>query len=254
MGIGTETKRLVVAAVTDLTSGPDTTAAVETYFAHGFIQHSPICPPGRDGLAISVQYAKAIGGTYEAFRVLGDGDLVVVHARKSGLGDRPVVLFNLYRVAAGKIVEHWEALQREPMEPVGGRAMVDGPTEITDSELTDVHRGLVRRYTQAVLIDGEHRVLDDFVAADLVEHSPHLPDGSAALRTVLASPTDMPVHVMLHRIVAEGNFVFTLCEGAHLGSVYALYDLYRISNGKIAEHWSVTSDLSTASSNPHGFF
>ncbi len=254
MEIRTETKRFVVAAVTDLTSGPDTAAAVETYFARRFLQHSPICPPGQDGLKISVQYAKAIGGSYEAFRAIGDGSLVAVHARKSGLGDRPVILFNLYRVAFGKIVEHWEAMQREPMEPTGGRSMVDGATEITDLALTNAHRDLVRHYTEAVLISGEHDALDDFVAADLIQHSPNLPDGLAALRASMVPPAEAPIYLKLHRIVAEGNFVFTLCEGAHLGRTFALYDLYRLAERRIVEHWDVVSDLSTALANSNGFF
>ena len=41
----------------------------------------------------------------------------------------------------------------------------------------------------------------------------------------------------LHRIVAEGNMVMTQSEGNFGGIATAIWDLYRIENGKIVEHW-----------------
>jgi predicted SnoaL-like aldol condensation-catalyzing enzyme len=46
-----------------------------------------------------------------------------------------------------------------------------------------------------------------------------------------------------HRILGEGNFVLAISEG-HLGGVHsAFYDLFRVENGKIAEHWDVIEPI-----------
>jgi predicted SnoaL-like aldol condensation-catalyzing enzyme len=41
----------------------------------------------------------------------------------------------------------------------------------------------------------------------------------------------------IHAVLGEGNFVLVVSEG-HLGGVHnAFYDLFRVEDGKIAEHW-----------------
>lgn len=34
-----------------------------------------------------------------------------------------------------------------------------------------------------------------------------------------------------------GNFVFVLSEGTRRGSAMGFYDLYRLADGNLAEHW-----------------
>ena len=41
----------------------------------------------------------------------------------------------------------------------------------------------------------------------------------------------------VHLIVAEGNFVFTMTEGAMGDVPTAFFDLWRVEDGKIVEHW-----------------
>jgi predicted SnoaL-like aldol condensation-catalyzing enzyme len=43
--------------------------------------------------------------------------------------------------------------------------------------------------------------------------------------------------------VAEGNFVFAASEGTFGGKPSAFFDLFRVDNGKIAEHWDVMADI-----------
>ena len=57
----------------------------------------------------------------------------------------------------------------------------------------------------------------------------------------LARPRGAPVLVP-RRYVAEGNFVLALVE-ARTEPPTANYDLFRVQNGKIAEHWDVLSPI-----------
>jgi predicted SnoaL-like aldol condensation-catalyzing enzyme len=43
--------------------------------------------------------------------------------------------------------------------------------------------------------------------------------------------------------VAEGNFVLVLTEGDLPSGPTALYDLFRVENGKIVEHWDVLTPI-----------
>ena len=44
-------------------------------------------------------------------------------------------------------------------------------------------------------------------------------------------------------IVAEGNFVFTASEGKLGETPTAFFDLFRVDDGKIVEHWDVVSPI-----------
>lgn len=41
----------------------------------------------------------------------------------------------------------------------------------------------------------------------------------------------------VHKVVGEGNFVLVASEGSFAGRATSFDDLFRVKNGKIAEHW-----------------
>jgi hypothetical protein len=54
--------------------------------------------------------------------------------------------------------------------------------------------------------------------------------------------------------VAEGNFVFAASEGTFSGKPTAFFDLFRVDNDKIAEHWDVMADIPAKMANGNGKF
>ena len=125
--------------------------------------------------------------------------------------------------------------------------MVDGATKVCDWDKTEENRDLVDRFIDDVLIAGQMQKLSDFVAADYVEHNPDMADGVAALSAALTSKqTDgglRMVYEKRHRILAEGNFVLSVCEGQRLHKHTSFYDLFRVENAKIVEHWDTTETV-----------
>jgi len=47
----------------------------------------------------------------------------------------------------------------------------------------------------------------------------------------------------LHMVLGEGNFVLTVSEGQFAGKHTSFYDLWRVENGKIAEHWDTVEAI-----------
>ncbi len=47
----------------------------------------------------------------------------------------------------------------------------------------------------------------------------------------------------VHRVLAEGNFVLSVSEGNYDGIYSAIYDLFRIEDGKLVEHWDTTEKI-----------
>jgi predicted SnoaL-like aldol condensation-catalyzing enzyme len=114
-------KALVVNAVTELFIGGDA-SALDRYWAEDYIQHNPRVPSGRDAL-------KGLLGnmppdfSYEMGMVIAGDDTVAIHGRYTGFGPKPMIAVDIYRVADGKIAEHWDVLQEEVSETASGNPM-----------------------------------------------------------------------------------------------------------------------------------
>ena len=46
-----------------------------------------------------------------------------------------------------------------------------------------------------------------------------------------------------HIVLGQGNFVLAVGEGTFAGQPTSFYDLFRVENGKIAEHWDVMETI-----------
>ncbi|MGR4846079.1 hypothetical protein ACIPSK_26260 [Rhizobium sp. LARHSG275] len=82
-----------------------------------------------------------------------------------------------------------------------------------------------------------------FLAA---QHNPQIANGlsglGAALEAMAADGVTMKYDT-IHQVLGEGNFVLTVSEGTFGGAPTAFYDLVRVDNGKIAEHWDVIETI-----------
>lgn len=88
------------------------TRLVETHFAKDYVQHNPLIPNGRDAIPPMVAALPA-DFRYEMGMVVAQGDLVMAHGRYTGWGPKPLVAVDIFRIADGKLAEHWDVMQEE---------------------------------------------------------------------------------------------------------------------------------------------
>lgn len=129
--------------------------------------------------------------------------------------------------------------------------MVDGPIEVADGELTESNRAFVRSFVEVVLVEGQLDRLSDFINKDVfAEHNPRLGDDLSILLSALEAEDESrrPIdYHRVHRVLAEGNFVLCVSEGKYSGIHSAFYDLFRVSMGKVVEHWDTTEKVAPRS-------
>ena len=103
-------KELVIKAVIEVFLNGDVTA-LDRYWSENYVQHNPQIPNGREAL----KQMLSGGGNmkYEMGLVVADGDFVMVHARITGFGPKPLIAVDIFRVKEGKLAEHWDVLQEE---------------------------------------------------------------------------------------------------------------------------------------------
>jgi predicted SnoaL-like aldol condensation-catalyzing enzyme len=91
--------------------------AFDRHVGPQYIQHNPMVPDGAEATIgfLSERFRKNPQATNAIKRVIADGDLVALHVLStSGPGDRGRAIVDIFRVADGKIVEHWDVIQPVP--------------------------------------------------------------------------------------------------------------------------------------------
>ena len=82
-----------------------------------YLQHNSSVADGLDGLGAALQYFAENNLVMEydqIHKVLGEGNFVLtVSEGKFGKGDQ-VAYYDLFRVEAGRIVEHWDVIETIP--------------------------------------------------------------------------------------------------------------------------------------------
>ena len=243
-----DTKSVVTAAMTELMIEKDL-GAIDRHFAEPYVQHNQSVPTGLEalkGLAGAV-IAGNPAFKYEMVRVFADGDIGIAHGIYEGFGETPLVAFDIFRVADGRIVEHWDNLQPVAPPNPSGRSQTDGPTEIADRGRTEANKALVGEFYDTVLIGGAFDRLPDYFDGDnYAQHNAQIADGLSGLAAGLKALADAGLTMRItkrHGLYGEGNFVLVTSEGEVGGKPTAFYDLFRLENGRIAEHWDVIAPI-----------
>jgi len=224
-------------------------AAVDKYFADPYIQHNPIAPSGIAHLrGLIEQLSKGPKGGVEIHRIIGEGDLVASHTTYTGFGPVPLVAFDIFRFNKdGKIVEHWDNLAPVAEPNVSGHTQTDGATQIVDRDKTDANKALVEDFISRVLIKGEQVDFTKFISpTTYIQHNSSAGDGLEGLGAFMQYLAENKIdfyYKELHLLVAEGNFVMAASEGVFGDTPTAYFDLFRLEDDLIVEHWDVIADM-----------
>lgn len=208
-----------------------------------YIQHNPQTHEGSEGLAVLFKRLAETNPHVNIVRVFEDGDYVFAHTEYDFASRN--IGFEVFRFEGDQAVEHWDNIQPRLGPNPSGHSMVDGETAILELEKTESNRDLIQSFVDEVLIQRDAEKVYDFIKWNhYVEHNPKGSDDLEALIAIVApgsvESTDSIVYEKCHRILAEGNFVLSVCEGGINDETAAFYDLWCLEHDYIVEHWDTT--------------
>lgn len=181
-------------------------------------------------------------------RIFQDGDYVFAHSEFTD--DDEYIGFDVFRFEEDKIIEHWDNYQeKEPVNP-SGRSMIDGTTEIEETQNSRANKLIVRSYiTDVFFNENTYNILSYFNKNKYIQHNPKLSDDVRSVLDVLrrwAEHGKKTKYQAIHQILGEGDFVLAMSEGYHHYKHTSFYNLFRLENGKIAEHWDNLEQIVTS--------
>lgn len=228
-------------------AGGDARAAVHKYTGHRYTQHSTGVGDGAEGFLAFFEpfVARNPKREIEIKRIFEDGPWVWCSAYQS-LNDGAaewVTMDLFYTDADGLILEHWDTIAPYVAETRSGNDMVGGATEVDKSADTEASKALVLEFTKQVLQERRHDTLDQFVADDIVQHAGPIGAGQSGMADWLASD-DYGAYEMLFQMIGQGDFVATYGKRHAKGKDIAVFNVYRVAQGRIVEHWMNQEDFS----------
>lgn len=218
--------------------------------AEGYIQHNLAYGTGRDAFVGSVSYLASapVKTTVNNIRAFEDGDKVFLQTVYNFAGAGEQVAFDIFRFDVdGNIAEHWDNLTPKAAPNPSGRTQTDGTLEIVDLDKTEENRELVKNFLYDVMQGNNSAKTPDYFNGDTYfQHNIGIADGLSGLGAALTALAEQGIQMIydkVHQVLAQGNFVLAVSEGTFGGTPTSYYDLWRVENGKIAEHWDVMETI-----------
>ncbi len=90
-------------------------------------------------------------------------------------------------------------------------------------------------------------LVDTYISDGYIQHSPSVKDGKAgiieALEILKKMPRNSNAPSPIIRTIADGDLVAVQLQLAFMGKQLAVVDIFRLQDGKLAEHWDATQQL-----------
>jgi predicted SnoaL-like aldol condensation-catalyzing enzyme len=223
-----------------------------------YVQHNLAVADGLAGVKALLQSLPKGSARVNTVRVFQDGDFVFMQTDYNFFG--PKIGFAIFRFESGKIVEHWDNLQETAAKPSpSGHTMIDGPMVASDLDKTEANKALMQSYMDDLLHGRREKFAGYFDGNNYIQHNPWVGDnliGLLAGLQALAKEGKAVKYQRVEKVLGEGNFVLVVSEGTFGDPPTAYYDLYRVQNGKIAEHWDTLEAIPPREDwkNPNGKF
>lgn len=226
------------------------TEKASSLLAEGYIQHNLAYGTGREAFVGSVAWLASapVKTTVQNIRAFEDGDKVFLHTVYNFAGAGEQVAFDIFRFdEAGLIAEHWDNLTAIAAPNPSGRTQIDSVTTASDNEKTEENREIVKNFLYDVM-QGNHpeKTPEYFDGDSYIQHNTGIADGLSGLGAALEELGKAGIAMIydkVHQILAQGDMVVAVSEGTFGGTPTSYYDLWRVENGKIAEHWDVMETI-----------
>lgn len=239
-----ENKEKVVALLNSFNTGDQT--PISYINPNKYIQHNLAVADGLAGFGEVMHHAPKGGFKANVIRAFQDGDFVFTQTEYDFFG--PKAGFDVFRFEDGKIVEHWDNLIEIQKPNPSGRSQFDGEIAISDLDKTEANKKTVGEFLEKVVINHEMDKLAVYInPSKYIQHNPAIADGlegfGAAMKYFAENGLVMEF-TKVHKVLGQGNFVLAMSEGKFgKGEHTAFYDLFRLENGQIVEHWDVISPI-----------
>lgn len=232
---------------------PDCNRAITSFLAPNYIEHQYSAGFTRQGLRSYVESRLKAYPTHRMVihQVLGEGNFIFLLAEEKLGGNLDVARGELFRVANGKIAEHWSAHVVDEKNRKNPNGTFDGAR--VDRSL-DYAKRFAKRFEELDLAGFNEQKLESFLESRAPEYKQHSPKGADGRDGLVKILTDIKANgqkmtMSPKRVLCDGDFL--VCHRLYdtdpphpLVKRINTFDVFRLNaEGKAVEHWDVMEDV-----------
>ena len=123
--------------------------------------------------------------------------------------------------------------------------------------MSEENKKLVTTAYQRIFGDLDASAVDEFMSQDFIQHNPTIadgPEGVKQLLQMLVSQGTPKQKIVFKHVAVEGDIVFLHSRYEMGGKEWRFIDIYRIENGKLAEHWDAMMQMPDQRANNNPMF
>ena len=126
----------------------------------------------------------------------------------------------------GRIIEHWDVIDAFYQDDE-----IFGTFEIKDKDCTELNKSVVRTYLTEVMQNHKLDTVNQYIVEEVKEHH-----HSISNYAIWIQEHDVQ-YDFVFKVLGAGNYVVAYSKASIDHKDYALFDIFRLDQGKIVEHW-----------------
>lgn len=126
------------------------------------------------------------------------------------------------------------------------------------NEQIEINKETVMKFYDSAINQKDFAAASKYLGTRYRQHNPNAADGPEGLKAYIEFLRDKypNAHSEIKRVLADGDYIIL-----HVHSIRkpdtrgsAIFDLFKLENGKIVEHWDTIQDIPQHSANQNGMF
>ena len=122
----------------------------------------------------------------------------------------------------------------------------------------EANKKIVQDFYDLLINKKDFRAASKYIGNRYVQHNPLVAEGPEGLKAFVDFlKSDYPdARSEIKRIFADGDYVIIHVHSVRIPNTRgrAIFDLFKLENGKIVEHWDAIQEIPESSANPNGMF
>lgn len=210
----------------------------ENYMGDTYTQHSTGVPDEKKGFEIFFKdfHKRYLKRKMNIVRSIEDENFVFLHVHQFlNDGEAQWITADIFKSDdEGRIIEHWDVIDEYPVN-IKANDPIYGDFSITDLEKTQDNKKTIRRFLVDIMQNKDFDMFEHYVDDSLIQHNQNIAQGGKSYKDYLLE-NDV-TYDFVFKVMGQGDYVVSYSK-VYIGKQdYAQFDIYRLRNGKIVEHW-----------------
>lgn len=123
--------------------------------------------------------------------------------------------------------------------------------------MTTNNKQIVTTAYQRIFGDLDVSAVDEYMSKNFIQHNPTTPDGPEGVKQLVQMLVSQGVPkqaVEFKHVIADGDIVIVHSRYEMAGKEWRFIDIYRVENGKLAEHWDAMMQMPDTRANGNPLF